>query len=53
MASEENIIGIRPIDAKSTSLIESGKYSSKGLAIKGKSADWGLIVVYSGTTGIC
>ncbi|MEY0999967.1 anthrax toxin-like adenylyl cyclase domain-containing protein [Providencia rettgeri] len=42
IASEENIIiGIRPIDAKSTSLIESGKYSSKGLAIKGKSADWG------------
>ncbi|MEY0911022.1 anthrax toxin-like adenylyl cyclase domain-containing protein [Providencia rettgeri] len=42
IASEENIIiGIRPIDAKSTSLIESGEYSSKGLAIKGKSADWG------------
>ncbi|MEX9604601.1 anthrax toxin-like adenylyl cyclase domain-containing protein [Providencia huaxiensis] len=42
IASEENIIiGIRPIDAKSTNLIESGEYSSKGLAIKGKSADWG------------
>lgn len=42
VANEENIIiGIRPVDPKSTSLIESGEYSSKGLTIKGKSADWG------------
>ncbi|HEQ1858654.1 TPA: RTX toxin [Providencia alcalifaciens] len=42
VANEENIIiGFRPIDLKSKSLIESGKYSSKGLAIKAKSADWG------------
>ncbi|CAB5559420.1 Calmodulin-sensitive adenylate cyclase precursor [Providencia rettgeri] len=42
IATEENIIiGIRPVDIKSTSLIESGMYSSKGLAVKGKSADWG------------
>lgn len=42
VANDENIIiGIRPIDLKSTNLIESGNYSSKGLAIKGKSSDWG------------
>ncbi|HHR5881881.1 TPA: anthrax toxin-like adenylyl cyclase domain-containing protein [Providencia alcalifaciens] len=42
VANEENIIiGIRPIDEKSTSLILSGEYSSKGLNIKSKSADWG------------
>lgn len=42
IANKENIIiGIRPIDPKSTSLIESGEYSSKGLSIKGKSSDWG------------
>ncbi|USR66228.1 hypothetical protein NFC79_06440 [Providencia stuartii] len=42
VANEYNIvIGIRPVDPKSTSLIESGMYSSKGLAIKGKSSDWG------------
>lgn len=38
---EDIIIGFRPIDEKSSSLIQSGHYSSKGLAIKGKSADWG------------
>lgn len=42
VSDEENIvIGIRPIDPKSTSIIESGEYSSKGLAIKAKSSDWG------------
>ncbi|UBX48088.1 RTX toxin [Providencia alcalifaciens] len=42
VANEENIIiGIRPVDEKSTSLILSGEYSSKGLSIKSKSADWG------------
>ncbi|HIE0658329.1 MULTISPECIES: anthrax toxin-like adenylyl cyclase domain-containing protein [unclassified Providencia] len=35
------IIGMRPIDYKSTSLIASGLYGSKGLMIKGKSSDWG------------
>jgi len=42
VANEENIvIGIRPIDPKSTSIIGTGEYSSKGLAIKAKSSDWG------------
>lgn len=42
VANDENIIiGIRPVDLKSRNLIESGYYSSKGLAIKGKSSDWG------------
>lgn len=42
VANKNNIIiGFRPIDTKSTSLINSGVYSSKGLLIKGKSADWG------------
>ena len=42
VANEENIIiGIRPIDPKSTSIIGTGEYSSKGLAIKSKSSDWG------------
>lgn len=42
VANDENIIiGIRPVDLKSRNLIESGNYSSKGLAIKGKSSDWG------------
>ncbi|WP_265497473.1 anthrax toxin-like adenylyl cyclase domain-containing protein [Providencia rustigianii] len=42
VANDENIIiGIRPIDLKTRNLIESGNYSSKGLAIKGKSSDWG------------
>ncbi|WP_337236594.1 anthrax toxin-like adenylyl cyclase domain-containing protein [Proteus faecis] len=35
------IIGVRPIDTNSTSLISSGEYSSKNLAIKAKSSDWG------------
>ncbi|WP_369308174.1 anthrax toxin-like adenylyl cyclase domain-containing protein [Providencia rettgeri] len=35
------VIGIRPVDPKSMSLINSGIYSSKGLNIKGKSSDWG------------
>lgn len=35
------IIGVRPIDTNSTSLISSGEYSSKSLAIKAKSSDWG------------
>ncbi|WP_311746538.1 anthrax toxin-like adenylyl cyclase domain-containing protein [Proteus penneri] len=35
------IIGVRPIDVNSTSLISSGEYSSKNLAIKAKSSDWG------------
>lgn len=35
------IIGVRPIDARSTTLIQSREYSSKGLLIKGKSSDWG------------
>ncbi len=41
--SEEKglIIGVRPIDTNSTSLISSGEYSSKSLAIKAKSSDWG------------
>ncbi|WP_249215370.1 MULTISPECIES: anthrax toxin-like adenylyl cyclase domain-containing protein [unclassified Providencia] len=42
IANEENIIiGIRPVDKKSASLILSGEYSSKGLKIKSKSSDWG------------
>ncbi|MBX7020539.1 RTX toxin, partial [Providencia rettgeri] len=42
VADKYNItIGIRPVDHKSASLIESGIYSSKGLTIKGKSSDWG------------
>ncbi|MTC24865.1 MULTISPECIES: anthrax toxin-like adenylyl cyclase domain-containing protein [unclassified Providencia] len=42
VADRENIIiGFRPVDEKSSSLMQSGHYSSKGLAIKGKSADWG------------
>ncbi|MTB67718.1 RTX toxin [Providencia sp. wls1943] len=42
VANEENIIiGIRPVDEKSASLISSGEYSSKGLNIKSKSSDWG------------
>lgn len=42
VANEENIIiGIRPVDPKSTSIIGTGEYSSKGLAIKAKSSDWG------------
>ncbi len=42
VANDYNIIiGMRPIDYKSTSLIASGLYSSKGLSIKGKSSDWG------------
>ena len=42
VANKHNIIiGFRPVDIKSTSLINSGTYSSKGLSIKGKSADWG------------
>ncbi len=39
--SENVIIGVRPIDARSTTLIQSREYSSKGLLIKGKSSDWG------------
>lgn len=39
--SENVIVGVRPIDVQSTSLIKSKQYSSKGLLIKGKSADWG------------
>lgn len=35
------IIGVRPIDLSSTALIASKEYSSKGLLIKAKSADWG------------
>lgn len=42
VSNEENIIiGFRPIDPKSTSIIGTGEYSSKGLAIKSKSSDWG------------
>ncbi|MGG4607968.1 anthrax toxin-like adenylyl cyclase domain-containing protein [Providencia sp. Me31A] len=42
IANEENIIiGIRPVDTKSMSLIESGQYSSKNANVKGKSSDWG------------
>lgn len=42
IANEENIIiGIRPVDPKSMSLIESGQYSSKNANVKGKSSDWG------------
>ncbi|QKJ48854.1 hypothetical protein G9394_09795 [Proteus vulgaris] len=45
--SEEKglIIGVRPIDTNSTSLISSGEYSSKSLAIKAKSSDCGLWLV--------
>ncbi|MFF0908997.1 anthrax toxin-like adenylyl cyclase domain-containing protein, partial [Proteus mirabilis] len=39
--SENVIIGVRPIDTQSTTLIQSKEYSSKGLLIKGKSSDWG------------
>lgn len=38
---EDVIIGLRPIDEKSKSLIASKQYSSKGLMVKAKSADWG------------
>lgn len=42
VAERENvIIGVRPIDEKSKSLIESKMYSSKGLFVKAKSSDWG------------
>ncbi|HGN0025588.1 TPA: anthrax toxin-like adenylyl cyclase domain-containing protein [Proteus mirabilis] len=39
--SENVIVGVRPIDTRSTTLIMSKQYSSKGLLIKGKSSDWG------------
>lgn len=39
--SENVIVGVRPIDTRSTTLIKSKQYSSKGLLIKGKSSDWG------------
>ncbi len=39
--SENVIVGVRPIDTRSTTLIQSKEYSSKGLLIKGKSSDWG------------
>ncbi len=35
------IIGVRPVDEKSKSLIASKMYSSKGLFVKAKSSDWG------------
>ncbi|MGL4390357.1 MAG: anthrax toxin-like adenylyl cyclase domain-containing protein, partial [Carnobacterium maltaromaticum] len=42
VADRENIvIGVRPIDQKNTSLIESKLYASKSLLIKSKSSDWG------------
>ncbi|GLT19406.1 hypothetical protein GCM10007938_31880 [Vibrio zhanjiangensis] len=42
VAERENvIIGVRPIDGKSKSLIASKMYSSKGLFVKAKSSDWG------------
>ncbi|WP_421346508.1 MARTX multifunctional-autoprocessing repeats-in-toxin holotoxin RtxA [Aeromonas veronii] len=42
VAERENvIIGVRPVDEKSKSLIESKMYSSKGLFVKAKSSDWG------------
>ncbi|WP_232799119.1 anthrax toxin-like adenylyl cyclase domain-containing protein [Proteus vulgaris] len=39
--SENVIIGVRPVDTNSTTLISSKEYSSKSLLIKGKSSDWG------------
>ncbi|WP_084720279.1 MARTX multifunctional-autoprocessing repeats-in-toxin holotoxin RtxA [Vibrio neptunius] len=42
IAERENvIIGVRPVDEKSKSLIASKMYSSKGLFVKAKSSDWG------------
>ncbi|CCN86051.1 putative Adenylate cyclase [Vibrio nigripulchritudo SFn27] len=42
VAERENvIIGVRPVDEKSKSLIASKMYSSKGLFVKAKSSDWG------------
>ncbi|WP_232428214.1 C80 family cysteine peptidase, partial [Photobacterium marinum] len=42
IADRENvIIGVRPVDEKSKSLIDSKMYSSKGLFVKAKSSDWG------------
>ncbi|HFQ5059157.1 TPA: anthrax toxin-like adenylyl cyclase domain-containing protein [Vibrio vulnificus] len=42
VADRENIvIGVRPVDEKSSSLIESGLYGSKSLLVKSKSSDWG------------
>lgn len=42
VADKENIvIGVRPVDVKSSSLIESGLYGSKSLLVKSKSSDWG------------
>ncbi|ENM3793466.1 MARTX multifunctional-autoprocessing repeats-in-toxin holotoxin RtxA [Vibrio cholerae] len=42
VAERENvIIGVRPVDEKSKSLIDSKLYSSKGLFVKAKSSDWG------------
>ncbi|OEE33990.1 peptidase C80, partial [Vibrio anguillarum] len=42
VAERENvIIGVRPVDDKSKSLIDSKLYSSKGLFVKAKSSDWG------------
>lgn len=42
VAVRENvIIGVRPVDEKSKSLIDSKLYSSKGLFVKAKSSDWG------------
>lgn len=42
VADRENIvIGVRPVDVKSASLIESGLYGSKNLLVKSKSSDWG------------
>ncbi|CAM3089801.1 MARTX multifunctional-autoprocessing repeats-in-toxin holotoxin RtxA [Vibrio ordalii] len=38
---ENVIIGVRPVDEKSKSLIDSKLYSSKGLFVKAKSSDWG------------
>ncbi|MGR6831016.1 anthrax toxin-like adenylyl cyclase domain-containing protein [Aliivibrio wodanis] len=42
VADRENIVvGVRPVDEKSGSLIESGLYGSKSLLVKSKSSDWG------------
>jgi hypothetical protein len=42
VARTENVIlGVRPVDRSSSSLLDSDLYSSKGLRVKGKSSDWG------------
>ncbi len=42
VVNKENIVmGIRPVDVKNKSLLDSGLYSTKNLLVKAKSSDWG------------